>query len=400
MKRSLFGYGTTTKAIAKEGRWSIYDDKFNKISIDEFGNTLYPSTHFDPEKSELEITSPGILPSNNLIKKAKNLISEYDYFFSQMPTSVWISGTNGKTTTTQMCEFLLKKRGAVAGGNIGNPLASLDKNAKIWLLETSSFALHYTKKAYPSIYILLPVSQDHLDWHKDFKEYEEDKLSPLKRMQRGNVAILPKKYKNKVKTLAHCIFYENEQDLCDEFGFNIYKINIQEPFLLDGLLALACEYILYQKADISKLNEFKIDHHKIEEFFDAKKRTWVNDTKGTNIDATLAALKRYRDKKIYLILGGVDKGLELDEFFKELKKFNLELFTIGQTTELLFNLAQKYNIKATKSYEIKNAVKSIDVKLKKNEVALLSPATSSFDQFNSYLHRGEVFVKCVKELTL
>ena len=84
MRKSLFGYGGTTKAIAKnfvnDGLWDIYDDKFSEASKDEFGNALLPVSEFDPAKSGLEIPSPGIPPHHELVKKAKNLISEYDYF--------------------------------------------------------------------------------------------------------------------------------------------------------------------------------------------------------------------------------------------------------------------------------------------------------------------------------
>ncbi len=397
MKRSIFGFGTTTKPLAKEGGWDIYDDRFEQISKDEFGNNLLPCENFNPQKSYLELVSPGFLPTKEIVKKAKNLISEYDYFFSKMPPSVWISGTNGKTTTTQMLEFLLNKRGAKSGGNIGTPLASMDQKAPLWILETSSFTLHYTKKAHPNIYILLPIAQDHLDWHKDFEEYQHDKLSPLGRMKKGSVAILPKKYSH-IKTNAHCIFYENEQDLCKKFNLKLEDIKIKEPFLLDAILALVCEKILYNKADLEKINTFKIDRHKMEEIKDKKGRLWVNDTKGTNIDATKAALKRYKDKKIHLILGGVDKGLDLSELFSYMQDLNVSIYAIGQTTQNLVKLSCKYDLDAKKCFDLQRAVEEIDVALKKEEVALLSPATSSFDQFKSYSHRGEVFVKCVKEL--
>ena len=85
MRKSLFGYGGTTRAIAKnfggEGGWDIYDDKFSEISSDEWGNTLLPPNLFVPEKSSLEIPSPGFPPSHELVKNAQNLISEYDYFY-------------------------------------------------------------------------------------------------------------------------------------------------------------------------------------------------------------------------------------------------------------------------------------------------------------------------------
>ena len=111
--KSLFGYGGTIKAIAKSGGWNIYDDKFESIKQDEYGNTLLPSKEFNPKTSSLEITSPGIPPSNPLIQKAQNLISDYDYF--EMPFSIWITGTNGKTTTAFLIGFILNKLGYKVG---------------------------------------------------------------------------------------------------------------------------------------------------------------------------------------------------------------------------------------------------------------------------------------------
>ncbi|MEA2028408.1 MAG: Mur ligase family protein, partial [Campylobacterota bacterium] len=157
MKPTLFGYGLTTKAIATslDGGCKIYDDKTTQSYIDEEGNEILPSSEFDPTKSKLEVTTPSFPPSHPLVQKAQNLISEYDYFLSpkrneKIPFNIWISGTNGKTTTTQMLTHLLAKRGAVSGGNIGTPLAHLDKDAPIWVLESSSFTLHHTCEASPN----------------------------------------------------------------------------------------------------------------------------------------------------------------------------------------------------------------------------------------------------------
>ena len=129
---SLFGYGKTTKALAKLFSNPVfYDDKCSKPFTDENGYKVKPSFDFDPNYSDLEIPSPGIAPSNTLIQKAKNLISEYDCFASAAPLTIWISGTNGKTTTTQMMQYLLKDNGSQEGGNIGTPLGELDQNAQI-----------------------------------------------------------------------------------------------------------------------------------------------------------------------------------------------------------------------------------------------------------------------------
>lgn len=392
---SLFGYGKTTKALAKKIKnVKFFDDNIKEAFIDENGFEIFPSSSFNPKKSYLEIPSPGIPPYNPLIKKAKNLISEYDFFYKKMPFSIWISGTNGKTTTTEMITHLLKKRGAVSGGNIGTPLASLDENAKIWVLETSSFTLHYTKVAKPNIYVLLPISEDHISWHGSFESYEKAKLKPIKSLKEGEICIIPKKYEN-VKTDGMKIVYENSKDLANFFEIDIEKINFKEPFLLDAVIALGIEKILFDKIDYQKMNSFKIDAHKLEEFFDKDGRVWVDDSKATNIDAAMQAIKRYKDRKIFLIAGGDAKGADLEPFVNFLKDFDIELFLIGKDSKYIYNLSKKYCIPSKICLTLEKAVKEIKKDLNKKSVALLSPACASLDQFKSYKERGERFKEFV-----
>ena len=401
MKKSLFGYGKTTKAIAKnvkfDGVWDIYDDKFNEISKDEFGNNLLPVSEFDPLKSTLEIPSPGFPRNHELVKKAKNLISEYDYFKDTASIKIWISGTNGKTTTTQMAGLVLKNNDAVIGGNVGEPLANLDKLAKFWILETSSFTIYYTKFAAPRIYALLPITPDHISWHGSFEEYEKTKLKPLSMMGEGSVAIIPKKYDG-IKSKAKIYFYEDESDLAKICGANLKDVNFKVPFLMDALLALCIEKFATNSLNLNLLNTFKIDKNRVEEFKDSKNRLWVNDTKATNLDAVIQALKRYSDKKIHLILGGDDKGVDLTPLYKNFEGYNLEIYAIGSNALKILNLALKFNIKAYKCEFLQDAVKNIDINLKNDEVALLSPACASLDQFSSYEERGNLFKKFVQEL--
>ena len=255
---SLFGYGKTTKALTKLYPIAIfYDDKCIKPFTDENGLIVKPSSDFNPKYSSLEIASPGIAPTNSLILKAKNLQSEYDCFVDSTPLKIWISGTNGKTTTTQMMQHLLEQKGSVAGGNIGTPLASLNQKAKIWILETSSFTMHYTNIASPNIYILLPINPDHLSWHGSMKEYEEAKLKPIYSMKEGEVAIVPKKYAN-IKTNAMIISYKNEEDIASYFNIDSNKVNFHGAFLMDALLAMAVDKILFDEIDYEKINSFKL----------------------------------------------------------------------------------------------------------------------------------------------
>lgn len=402
MKISLFGYGKTTQAIAKNlvdkfGPFDIYDDHFQEENEDEWGNRLLNPKKFDEKLSELEIPSPGFPPNHTLIKKAKNLQSEYDFFYDAMPKSIWISGTNGKTTTTQMATHLLSHVGAVMGANVGFPLAELDLNAKIWILETSSFTLHYTHTAKPEIYALLPISADHLSWHGNFENYAKDKLSVLERMNECDIAILPEIYA-KTPTKAYIISYKDEFDLAQKMNIDIEKISFKSPFLLDAIMALSIEKILLDTLSYELLNHFVMEKNKLEELQDNQGRLWVNDTKATNENAVMAALKRYKDKKIYLIIGGDDKGVDLSTLFDFMKDFNIELYVIGVSTQKMLDYALKANLKAHKCEFLENAVEEISKVLKNNEVALLSPACASLDQFNSYAQRGEKFKEYVGKI--
>jgi len=399
IKPTLFGYGLTTKAIAKKlgGGCTFFDDNCTQTYIDENNNTIKPSNLFNPNESQLEVTTPSLPPKHSLIQKANNLQSEYDYFNKIMPFSIWISGTNGKTTTTQMLTHILEKRGALSGGNIGTPLADLDEKAPIWVLESSSFTLHHTEFASPDIYLLLPITPDHLDWHGTPEAYEADKLRPLLTMKEGELALVPKGL-NLPKTDAYVVEYDSNAFLCEYFSLDASKLNYKGAFLQDALLSLAISKVLFDETNYALLNTFKRDAHRQEELTDAKGRLWVNDSKATNLDATIQAVKGYSDKHIHLILGGDDKGVDLTPLFKQMQPLMLTLYTIGKNNNTLLTLSKQYNIQAVECRTIDIAVQSIDAHLTKESIALLSPAAASFDQFKSYKHRGETFMELVGNL--
>ncbi len=399
MKPTLFGYGLTTKSIAKKlgGGCIFFDDKTKEPFIDKDNNKIYPSEEFNPTKSSLEVTTPSFKPTHPLIKKASNLMSEYDFFAKEMPFSIWISGTNGKTTTTQMLGKLLEKRGGVTGGNIGTPLANLDINAPIWILESSSFSLHHTNIATPNIYLLLPITPDHIDWHGSSAEYEKAKLKPLLTMREGELALIPKGL-NLPKSDAYIVEYDSIEFLEKYFDIDSSKIKFKSAFLQDAILALAITKVLFDEVDYDTINSFKLDNHRQEEIRDIKNRLWVNDSKATNLDATIQAIKGYSDRFIRLIIGGDDKGADLTPLFKLLAKTDIKLYTIGSNSKRLVDLSSQYNVDYTLCNTLDNAIKIISQEMNKNDVALLSPASASYDQFTSYKHRGDEFIKFVKEI--
>ena len=369
---------------------------------DKFPNaTLYDDSDFneyDLNSNEYTVVSPGIPPYNNMILSSKNLISDYDLFASVMPFSVWISGTNGKTTTTQMCQHLLKEYSSIYGGNIGVPLSHLDQKAPIWILETSSFTLHYTNKTKPNIYILLPISEDHITWHGSFEEYKNAKLKPLSLMNENDIAIIPENFKN-FKTNAHVITYKNSDDLCEHFNINKSNIKFKEPFLLDAILAMAVRKIIFDEINYDLINKFVIDKHKVEEFKDKKNRLWIDDSKATNVDATINAIVPYKDKSIHIILGGDDKGANLLPLFENIKNLNISVYAVGSNTEKIVKYCNEYNINVKSCTYLNLAVAKINLALDEKSIAMLSPASASLDQFKSYAHRGDEFKKLVGSLS-
>jgi len=381
-KPNLFGYGLTTKAIAKslDGGCIFYDDHCKESYRDEQGNTINPSSLFDPSTSLLEVTTPSLKPQNPLIQKAQNLMSEYDYILSHIegerPLNIWISGTNGKTTTTQMLTHLLKSRGALSGGNIGT----------------------HTHTVSPDIYLLLPITPDHLDWHGGEIEYERDKLRPLESMREGELALVPKGL-NLPKSDAWIVEYDGDRFLEEFFKLDGSKLRYRAAFLQDALLSLAITRVLFDEADYELLNSFEMDHHRQEELHDYRDILWVNDSKATNIDATMQALMNYKESKIHLIIGGDDKGVELDGLMDSIASLDVELYCIGSNTDRVSSLAKQREISSEACYELSTAMSSIAQRISQNEVALLSPAASSLDQFSSYAQRGNDFIKFVEDLS-
>lgn len=391
MNIACFGYGKTTRAIAKKfGPCTFFDDKVTKPLTDEEGNLLKPIGDFDTRLFTHEIPSPGMPPYHPLIQSASHLISEYDFFAPTTPFSIWISGTNGKTTTTQMVEHLLKDRGAISGGNIGTPLAEMSSDAPIWILETSSFSMHYNRISAPNIYALLPITPDHVSWHGSMEEYYNAKLGPLSMMREGEAIILPKMFAD-IPTNGFKILYETEHDLAEYFGFDTSKIKFKGAFLMDALIAMGIDKILYDRCDYDKINAFILDPHRQEELRDSQGRLWINDSKATNIDATLAALRTYGDQKIHLILGGDDKGVELEELFAPLKNYDVSIYAIGSNALRLQSLCEQYAIPCTLCHTLDVAVSEIDKHLDVESIAMLSPAAASLDQFTSYAQRGNLF---------
>jgi UDP-N-acetylmuramoylalanine--D-glutamate ligase len=209
-------------------------------------------------------------------------------------------------------------------------------------------------------------------------------------MREGEAIILPKMFAD-IPTKGFKILYETEHDLAQYFGFDTTKIKFKGAFLMDALIAMGIDKILYDRCDYDRINAFILDPHRQEELRDSQGRLWINDSKATNIDATLAALRTYKDEKIHLILGGDDKGVELEELFTPLKNYDVIVYAIGSNAERLQTLCEQYIIPCTLCHTLDVAVSKIDKKHTRHTIAMLSPAAASLDQFSSYAERGNLF---------
>jgi UDP-N-acetylmuramoylalanine--D-glutamate ligase len=217
-------------------------------------------------------------------------------------------------------------------------------------------------------------------------------------MQSDDIAILPAKYKG-INTDAFCIYYESRSDLEKYFEFESTQLKFEEPFLFDAMMALACEKILFDSSNYKKINSFQRAKHTLEEFTDNKGRLWVDDSKGTNVDATIAAIDKYKSKKIELILGGDDKGANLEPLFQAFQKYDIRLYLIGCNIRNTETLAKKYNIDYIICNILENGVEKVAQNyLNEISVGILSPAAASLDQFSSYKERGDKFQYLVKKL--
>jgi UDP-N-acetylmuramoylalanine--D-glutamate ligase len=162
---------------------------------------------------------------------------------------------------------------------------------------------------------------------------------------------------------------------------------------------MATRKIIFDEINYDLINEFVIDKHKVEEFKDSKNRLWIDDSKATNVDATINAIVPYKEKEIHIILGGDDKGANLTPLFENIKELNITVYAIGTNSDKIANFCNQYKIKVENCLYLNIAVSKIDSNLDENSVAMLSPAAASLDQFKSYAHRGDEFKKFVSSLS-
>lgn len=449
-KALVFGAGLSglgAKELLEMKGYQVYliDDKVAKTSkegIEILNN----------EKIEFIVKSPGIPWKAELLQVAKGknvqVISEIDLAYKYMDKNIKvfsITGTNGKTTTATKIYELLDFAGYKArlAGNAGFSFAKLvaDKEPLEYVvLELSSYQLENNPQIHSNIAGIINLTPDHLTRYKTVEDYYITKFNIFSKQTKDDFALinlddpvfLGLAEREEIKALmkaknvylskekkGNIFVYNNEihimNDLADR-AENLSESEILEKsrFLIKvGDLALKgvhnLENMLFLigvaaivKVPDEKVVEFlsntKALEHRLENFFVKGNTTFINDSKGTNVESTLKAIDSFNND-IIMILGGDDKKIDNTELVKRIAEKVERVYLIGDNAPLLINDMEKINYKNYKNLEtLENVLNYIkeNEDFEKDQTILFSPATSSFCQFRSFEHRGKVF----KELTV
>jgi UDP-N-acetylmuramoylalanine--D-glutamate ligase len=316
---------------------------------------------------------------------------------------------------------------ALVGGNIGTPAISLADRAKpdtVIVLEISSFQLETVQTFRPKVAVVLNVTPDHLDRHRTFEIYTEAKARIFENQQPDDFAVLnaddPTCVALAGRTRAQVFSFSRQKEVQqgawvedgkivfrDKTGqrelLQVSDIPLKGAHNLENVLAAACAGILMgcsPETIRQAVHEFKAVEHRLEFVATIADVDYYNDSKATNVDATIKALESF-PANILLILGGKDKGSDYTVLNDLLRQRVKRVYTIGAAAAKIEGqiISSKNGGPETVHAEtLENAIRKAHASAKPGDVVLLAPACASFDQFKSYEHRGKVFKEIVRSL--
>jgi UDP-N-acetylmuramoylalanine--D-glutamate ligase len=378
---------------------------------------------------DLIVVSPGVPVDAPLLVQARTLgetvIGEVELAarFLRGPL-VAITGSNGKTTTTTLAGEIVAAGGypTAVGGNIGTPAISLVAQATpetVTVLEVSSFQLETIQTFHPKVAVILNVTPDHLDRHHTFAAYRDAKARIFENQTPADFAVLnaddPTCVELAPRTKAPVYWFSRKKEVAQGAYVNDGKILFRDPngqreimqvseiplkgnHNVENVLAGVCVGMLMrcEPEKIRKaISEFKAVEHRLEYVATIRGVEYFNDSKATNVDATIKALESF-PANIHLILGGKDKGSDytvLNELLRERVK---RVYTIGAAAAKIESQIKGPEIVHAETLE--NAIKRAAAAAQPGDIVLLAPACASFDQFKSYEHRGRTFKEVVRSL--
>lgn len=372
------------------------------------GATLETGEH-RPEQflgTDIVVLSPGV-PIKKLAPVLKDvpprkLVAEMELgsWFAHSPILA-VTGTNGKTTTTTLISHILEQSGkrVFTGGNIGTPLCDhlMDQEEEddVLVIEISSFQLQNCNLFQPKIGILLNVSPNHLDYHEDMEEYLSAKLKLFARQSESDTAILPLDMKQALEerdfTKARKVYFQaTDRFDCPGLPGEHNKANIEAAWQALSRFGISEDQFATALKDFTSLD------HRIQPLGEKNGVLFVDDSKGTNLDAMAAAIKSF-DRPIHLLAGGVFKGGDVKSMIPVMSGRVKEIGLFGDSREV-FEEALAKDFSMFWEADLEKAVKRLFKNSEPGDVILLSPATASFDLYSSYGERGDDFKRIFKEL--
>lgn len=372
------------------------------------------------------VLSPGIPIDNSLPvafrRQGKCIIGEEELGALYLrATGVAVTGTNGKTTTVSMINDILTSCGkhSVLCGNIGNPLVGEVENLgfdDFAVIEISSFQLETLSSLRPHVAVITNITEDHLNRHYNMENYIFLKSKILRNLRGSEYAVLNyddatvRGFAEKVR--CRVIFFsmeprsdgvwcENGAVYCDgERLFSVTDMQAQGTHnVYNALAAIASAKALGLDLAVAAkaVCAFRGVRHRIEVVCERDGKTYIDDSKGTNTDATIKAVESMHRETV-ILLGGKDKGYEYYPLFKKLKEsYVVHAVLYGENRMRLLSAAQEAgfaNFSLCTDFDV--AVSIADHVAKSGQNVLLSPASSSFDQFSGYEERGDAFSRLVK----
>jgi UDP-N-acetylmuramoylalanine--D-glutamate ligase len=350
------------------------------------------------EGADVVVKSPGVPGEAPLVAAARQrgipVWSEIELASRLLPNPILgVTGTNGKTTTTELLGAML---GARTAGNVGTALSELvgDVPADAWIVcELSSFQLEDVERFRPRIAVLLNLEPDHLDRHGDFESYRVAKLRIFENQTEDDVAVVPRGF-GPVPGSGRRVEFSAEDELPAEPL--IPGAHNRENAAAATAAARAAG--LEEAAIATALRTFPGVEHRLELVAELGGVRYVNDSKATNSAAARRALLAY-DAPLHLILGGRPKGESWEELARAVAEANVvTAYLIGEAAEPLSVGLAYENVPFLLSVTLHRALAEAASVARPGEVVLLSPACASYDQFRDYEHRGEEFRRLVQNL--
>jgi UDP-N-acetylmuramoylalanine--D-glutamate ligase len=379
---------------------------------------------------DLIVVSPGIPLDAPALVQARALggsvIGEIELAarFLRGPI-VAITGSNGKTTTTTLTGEIMTAGGfpALVGGNIGTPAIALAERAtpeSVIVLEVSSFQLETIHSFRPKVAVILNVTPDHLDRHRTFEAYVDAKARILENQQSADLAVLnaddPTCVAMAARTKAQVFWFSRQKEvqrgawvLAGNILFRdgaqqreimlVSEIPLKGAHNLENVLAAVCAGALMGCAPgkiRQAVREFKAVEHRLEYVATIRGVDYYNDSKATNVDATIKALESF-PANIHLIVGGKDKGSDYTLLNDLLRQRVKRVYTIGAAAAKIES--QIKGVEVVHADTLENALRKANAVAEPGDVVLLAPACASFDQFKNYEQRGQVFKQIVRTLS-